>query len=106
MLTPIFVHCRVEGDSGTDIRAIKGIHRRACLNTVVDYIGCDAHEVKAAQANVAAHQEILVARCSVILLVQGWAVERHGIRGRSWAGDSIVTKDDGCRGCGCCGRCG
>jgi hypothetical protein len=106
MLTPIFVHCRVEGDSGTDIRAIKGIHRRACLNTVVDYIGCDAHEVKAAQANVAAHQEILVARCSVIFLVQGWAVERHGIRGRSWAGDSIVTKDDGCRGCGCCGRCG
>lgn len=55
MLTPIFVHCRVEGDSGADIRAIKGIHRRACLNTVVDYVGCDAHEVKAGQANVAAH---------------------------------------------------
>ena len=103
MLVPIVVHCRVEGDGDADIRAIKGVHRRACLYTVVDYVGSDAHEVKAAQANVAAHQEILVARCSVSFLVQGWAVERHGIGGGSWAEDSIVTEGGYCRGCGCCG---
>jgi hypothetical protein len=102
MLIPIIVYCRVEGDGGADFRAIKGVHRRACLHTVVDYVGYDAYEVKAGQANVAAHQEILVARCSINFLVQGWAVERHGIRGGSWAGDSIVTEDDGCRSCGCC----
>jgi hypothetical protein len=72
MLIPIIVYCRVEGDGGADIRAIKGVHRRACLYTVVDCVGCDAYEVKVGQANVAAHQEILVARCSINLLVQGW----------------------------------
>jgi hypothetical protein len=106
MLTPIFVHCRIEGDGGADIGAIKGVHRRACLDTVVDYVSHNAHEVKAGQANVAAHQEILIARCGIIFLVQGWAVERHGIRGGGWAGDSIVTEDDGCCGCGCYRCCG
>jgi hypothetical protein len=106
MLIPIIVHCRVEGDGGADIRAIKGVHRRACLYTVVDNVGYNAYKVKIRKANITAHQKILVARCSVIFLVQGWAVERHGIRGGSWAEDSIVAEDGGCRACGCCGCCG
>jgi len=47
MLIPTVVYCRVEGDGGADTRAIKGVHRRACLYTVVDYVGYDAYEVKA-----------------------------------------------------------
>lgn len=43
MLIPIIVYCRVEGDGGADIRAIKGVHRRAYLYTVADYVGCDAY---------------------------------------------------------------